>query len=98
MTITLKPETEARLRERAKRDNADVSDLAEVLLSHGLIATPALMTPAEIIASYRDMAADKQREVEALEWAEGTLGQVSQYNFAKTNSSSVQSFWGRLCL
>lgn len=74
MTITLKPETEARLRERAQRDGADASDLADALLSNVLVDDPASMTKEEIEASYREMAADKEREAEALEWIEGTLG------------------------
>jgi hypothetical protein len=74
MTITLKPETEARLRERAERDGADVSDLADALLSNMLVDDPASMTKEEIEASYREMAADEEREAEALEWMEGTLG------------------------
>ena len=74
MTITLKPETEARLRERAERDGADVSDLADALLSNMLVDDPASMTKEEIEASYREMAADEEREAEALEWIEGTLG------------------------
>ena len=28
---------------------------------------------ADLIAAYRDMAADNDREAEALEWAEGTM-------------------------
>lgn len=76
MTIILKPETEARLRERAQRDGADVSELANTLLSNVLVDDPFRMTKAEIEASYRAMAADEEREAEAVEWAEGTLGHV----------------------
>lgn len=36
MTITLKPETEARLRERAKRDGADMNAIADALVVAGL--------------------------------------------------------------
>ncbi len=78
MTITLKPETEARLRERALRDGSDISELADVLLSNVLVDDPFPMTKAEIEASYRAMAADIEREAEAAEWAEGTLGNVLQ--------------------
>lgn len=77
MTITLKPETEARLRERAGHERADISELADTLLSHALIQNPKAMTNEEIEASYREMAADKEREAEALEWAEGTLGHIA---------------------
>ncbi len=76
MTITLKPETEARLRERAQRDGADPSDLADALLSDVLVYDPYQMTKSEVEASYRAMAADTEREAEAVEWAEGTLGHV----------------------
>ncbi len=31
----------------------------------------------DLIAAYRDMAADEAREAEALEWAEGTLEDVA---------------------
>ncbi len=74
MTITLKPETEARLRNRAQRDGSDLNELADALLSNVLVDDPASMTKEEIEASYREMAADKEREAEALEWIEGTLG------------------------
>ena len=36
MTITLKPETEARLVERAEREGADVNDTADALVVAGL--------------------------------------------------------------
>jgi predicted transcriptional regulator len=36
MTITLKPETEARLRERAERDGADMNAIADALVVAGL--------------------------------------------------------------
>jgi hypothetical protein len=74
MTITLKPETEARLRNRAQRDGSDLNELADALLSNVLVDDPASMTKEEIEASYREMAADEEREAEALEWIEGTLG------------------------
>ena len=74
MTITLKPETEARLRNRAQRDGSDLNELADSLLSNVLVDDPASMTKEEIEASYREMAADEEREAEALEWIEGTLG------------------------
>ncbi len=73
MTITLKPETEVCLREWAKRDNTDISEAANSLLLHVLGDDYAASAKAEIEASYRAMAADKEREAEALEWAEGTL-------------------------
>lgn len=76
MTITLRPETEARLRERALRDEADPSELADALLSNVLVDDPRRMTKSEIEASYRAMAADEEREAEAMEWSEGTLGHV----------------------
>lgn len=76
MTITLRPETEARLRERALRDEADLSELADALLSNVLVDDPRRMTESEIEDSYRAMAADEEREAEAMEWSEGTLGHV----------------------
>ncbi len=76
MTITLKPETEARLIQRAKREGAELNELADALLSNVLVDDPYRMTKAEIEASYRAMAADEEREAEAMEWAEGTLGHV----------------------
>ncbi len=36
MTITLKPETEARLRERAERDGTDMNAIADALVVAGL--------------------------------------------------------------
>lgn len=36
MTITLKPETEARLRERAERDGSDMNAIADSLVAAGL--------------------------------------------------------------
>lgn len=76
MTITFKPETEARLRERASRDGSDLSELVDALLSYSLVDNPFLLTKTEIESSYRAMAADTERESEAAEWAEGTLGNV----------------------
>lgn len=38
---------------------------------------PRVTTPDEIEASYRAMAADKEREAEALEWSEGTFGTLT---------------------
>ena len=76
MTITLRPETAARLRERALRDEADPSELADALLSDVLVDDTRRMSKSEIEASYRAMAADEEREAEAMEWAEGTLGHV----------------------
>lgn len=32
----------------------------------------------ELVAAYREMAADETREAEALEWSEATLGDVSR--------------------
>ncbi len=37
-------------------------------------------TDAELEESYRQMAQDKEREAEALEWAEATIGDVSDYD------------------
>jgi len=74
MTITLRPETEARLRERALRDQADVNELADALLSDVLVDDPQRMTKSEIEASYRAMAADEEREAEATEGGAGAPG------------------------
>lgn len=35
-------------------------------------------TPTSLEAAYREMAADKLREREALEWAEALVGDVSE--------------------
>lgn len=35
------------------------------------------VVPADISAAYRDMAADEERELEALEWTEATLEDVA---------------------
>ena len=74
MTIALNPETEARLRERARRDEVAINETADALLSNVLVDDPAAMTQEEIEASYREMAVDKEREAEALEWTEGIQG------------------------
>lgn len=72
MIITLKPETEARLRKRAGRDGQDAGELLEVLVLNALADDPE--DADELDARYREMAADKEREAEAMEWIEGTLG------------------------
>jgi hypothetical protein len=33
--------------------------------------------PADMLAAYRDMAADEERETEALEWSESTLEDIA---------------------
>lgn len=48
MAITLTPETEARLRERAERDGQDADSLADVLLSDALADDPDDLTDEEI--------------------------------------------------
>jgi len=48
MAITLKPETEARLRERAEREGQDVSTFAEALLADALADDPDDLTPEDI--------------------------------------------------
>ena len=40
------------------------------------LVRPHVMSP-DLEASYRQMAADEEREAEALEWAEATVGDVS---------------------
>lgn len=48
MTITLTPETETRLRERAKRDGQDVSTLADAMLADALASDPDDLTDEEV--------------------------------------------------
>ncbi len=48
MAITLTPETEARLRERAERDGQDADSLADALLADALADDPDDLTDAEI--------------------------------------------------
>lgn len=43
------------------------------------IVRPHVVAP-DLDAAYREMAQDEQREAEALEWAEGTLGGVLVYD------------------
>jgi antitoxin (DNA-binding transcriptional repressor) of toxin-antitoxin stability system len=47
--------------------------------------------PEEMYAAYEEMAADKKREAEALEWAEGTFGDVADSSFKglMTNSKNL---------
>ena len=40
------------------------------------IARPHVI-PQDLEAAYREMAADKSREAEALEWSEGLIGDVA---------------------
>ena len=35
------------------------------------------VTPADLEAEYREMAADEEREAEAHEWAEATIGDIA---------------------
>lgn len=48
MTVTLKPETEARLRERAQRSGVDMDTLADTLLHDVLSDDPDDLTEEEI--------------------------------------------------
>ena len=48
MTITLRPETEARLRKRAERSGANPGELADILLSSLLVDDPGDMTAEEV--------------------------------------------------
>ena len=43
------------------------------------VVRPHVLAP-DLDAAYREMAQDEQREAEALEWAEGTLGGVLAYD------------------
>lgn len=43
------------------------------------VVRPHVLAP-DLDAAYREMAQDEQREAEALEWAEGTLGGVLVYD------------------
>lgn len=74
MTITLTPETEMRLRERAKRDGRDANDLASALLAEALADDPDDLTDdetAQIRAGIRRGLADCEagRAKPAAEWA-----------------------------
>src|SRR5207248_3046530 len=73
MTITLSPETEARLRERAERDGEDVSSLAEALLSDALAEDPDDLSPEQIA----EVRAGIRRGLEAA--AEGRERSVAAY-------------------
>ena len=74
MTITLTPETETRLRERAERDGQDANALADTLLADALASDPDDLT-AEEVAQIRagirqgmaDCAAGRAQPV--AEWA-----------------------------
>jgi len=48
MTITLTPETEARLRERAAREQQDVNTLADALLAEALTEDLDALTEEEV--------------------------------------------------
>lgn len=50
MTITLTPETEARLRETADREGHDASTLAEAILADALADDPDQLTEDQIAA------------------------------------------------
>ena len=73
MTITLTPETEARLRERAAREGQDISTLAEHLLADALAEDdPDNLTEAEVAEIQAGIrrgleaaAAGRERSVEA---------------------------------
>jgi hypothetical protein len=48
------------------------------------------MVPADMEAAYRKMAQDSDREAEALEWAEATIGEVAdatRRSFVRTTQS-----------
>jgi predicted transcriptional regulator len=57
VTITLTPETEARLRERAEREQQDLSVLADALLAEALAEDPDDLTSDEV----RDIRAGIRR-------------------------------------
>lgn len=60
MTITLSPETEAKLRERAERDGQDVNVLADVLLSDALNSEMRHLVPR--VEKYRRSSNEVERK------------------------------------
>ena len=76
MTITLTPETETRLRERAERDGQDANALADTLLADALMSDPDELTAEEVAqmrAGIRQGMADCEagRAQPVAEWASG---------------------------
>ncbi len=65
LTITIDEEVYKGLQEKIGRGR--ISQFLEDL------ARPFVL-PQELDKAYRDMSADEEREQEALEWAEGTVG------------------------
>ena len=81
ITITLPPELEQIVTEQAQRRGTTPE-----LLSLGKLLEafrPVVLSAAEnrldeeMARAYRDMAADEEREAEALAWSEGTLEDVA---------------------
>lgn len=68
LTITLDEQVYERLHKVVGRGN--ISKFIEALVRPHVL-------DSELEASYREMAADEAREAEALEWIEGTIGDVA---------------------
>jgi hypothetical protein len=85
MTITLRPETEAKLRETAERDGNDVNILADTLLSEGLEARAR--EHAEFVASL-------QKELDAA--AQGRGKPLAQYVTEQRAKRGYPASWPSL--
>lgn len=68
LTITIDEEVYARLHEVIGRGN--ISQFIEMLVRPHVIG-------ADLEEAYRLMAADEAREAEAMDWIEGTIGDVA---------------------
>ena len=80
ITITLPPELEQIVTEQARQQGTTPNLLALDSLTK-LYLPPPLPSLSqkddETARAYRDMAADEEREAEALAWSEGTLEDVA---------------------
>jgi len=68
LTITLDPEVYEALHRQIGRGN--ISQFIESLVRPHVMQT-------DLEAAYREMAADEEREAEALEWIEAVIGDVA---------------------
>ena len=79
LILDMAPEMETWIREEAARKGLEperfvLRAVEKLLGQRGQENTPSPFQDLE--AGYRAMAADEQREAEALEWAEATIGDV----------------------
>ena len=56
------------------------------------VVRPHVLAP-DLDAAYREMAQDEQREAEALEWAEGTLGGVLVHDASEEAAWAEEAGW-----